>query len=433
MGFSPSTQGHRRRKGSILLITALLLVALVGVMAIALELGALMTERRHAQSVADAAALAAASDLSYNFGINNGTDPQGTAKASALATATAAGYRNDGTTTTVTINIPPLAGDYATLPGYAEVVVVFNQPRAFSAIFGSSPLTTSARSVARGLWQTTSIGLLALESSLPAALTIAAGTRVAVPNEAVVVDSVSPLATVIALTGSITAQTLKLSGGGLALLSGPINATIQTEATPTPDPFSYLASPNPSSLPTQRSSLVSLTGTQALTLQPGVYYGGIRVAGSANLILNPGTYYMAGGGFTVAGAASVTGQGVTIINAPILPTDAISIAGTGNFNVTPPSSGIYEGFSIIQSPELLNLLGVNPPLVITANSLLGGTFSLGGTVYAPASSLTITATGSAQVGAQVVVRSVALAGNGSLKLAWDTNTGRTPLPVKLVE
>ena len=433
MIFSRSLRGKPQRRGTILVVTALLLVSLIGVMAIALELGSLMAERRHAQAVADASALAAACDLSYNFGIEKGFDLQGTAKASGLATAAAAGYQNDGTMTTVAVTIPPQTGDYLNVPGYAEVVVVFNQPRGLSAIFGSTPLTVSARSVARGSWQPAPIGLLALEPYLPAALTIAAGVKISVPNASVVVDSTNPLAMIVALTGSLSASAVQLSGSGLALLSGPINATVQTGATPTPDPLSYIAAPNPATLPTQRSSLLTLTGTQTLTLQPGVYNGGIRVAGTARLVLNPGVYYMAGGGFTVAGAASVSGQGVTIINAPILPTDAISIAGTGNFTVTPPSSGIYQGFSIIQSPELLNLLGINPPLVITANSLLGGTFSLGGTIYAPASTLTITANGTAQVGGQVVVRTATVAGSGNLQIAWDQNTARVPLPIKLVE
>ena len=143
---------------------------------------------------------------------------------------------------------------------------------------------------------------------------------------------------------------------------------------------------------------------------------------------------MAGGGFNVSGAASVSGSGVTIINAPILPTDAITIAATGSFSITPPSSGIYQGISIMQPPELINLpLNINPTLTLAANSLLGGTFSLGGTVYAPSSLLAITANANAKVGAQVICRMASFAGNGSLQICWDQNTARIPLPVKLVE
>ena len=60
--------------------------------------GLLLVERRHAQATADAVALAAASDLYAYWNTNHGTDPSGTALASALGVASANGYTNDGTT-----------------------------------------------------------------------------------------------------------------------------------------------------------------------------------------------------------------------------------------------------------------------------------------------------------------------------------------------
>jgi hypothetical protein len=403
-------------------------------MALTLECGTLMAERRNAQAIADAAAMAAACDLTYNFGFNSGLDSQGSAVASALATAAASGYTNDGTTSTVTVNIPPLSGDYVGQSGYAEVIVLHSQPRAFSAIFGSTALPVTARSVARGSWQPFPIAFLALEPILPASLTVAANGNLTAVNGSVVVDSASLLSTAIALNGSITAPVINLTGNELALLNGPINAPINTGVTPTPDPLSYLSPPNPNTLPVQRSSLLDLSLNQTVTLQPGIYYGGIRIAGTANVTMSPGIYYMAGGGFTVATLGTVTGTGVTIVNAPILPTDAISIAASGNFNITPPTTGLYAGISIMQPPELINLpLNLNPPLSIAANSLLSGKFSLGGTIYAPNSIMTLAANAQAQVGSQVICRMAVIAGNGNLQINWNNNTARQPLPVKLVE
>jgi hypothetical protein len=417
----------------VLLVAAAMLVALVGLMALTLECGSLMAERRHAQAISDASAIAAACDLTYNFGFNSGLDPQGSAKASALATAASSGYANDGTTSTVTVNIPPLSGDYIGQPGYAEVIVQYNQPRGLSGIFGSGSLPVTARSVARGTWQPFSIAFLALEPFLPASLTVAANASVNVVNGSVIVDSSSVLSTAVALNASIRAPVVNLTGNELGLLNGPIYANVTTGVAPTPDPLSYLSPPNPSALPVQRSSLLTLALNQT-TLQPGVYYGGIRIAGTANVTLSPGIYYMAGGGFTVADTASVQGNGVMIVNAPILPTDAISIAATGSFNITPPTSGLYAGISIMQPPELINLpLNLNPPLTIAANSLLGGSFSLGGTIYAPDSIMVLAANANAKVGSQIICRMAEIAGNGNLQIDWDDNTARQPLPVKLVE
>jgi hypothetical protein len=413
----------------VLLISAAVLVALVGLMALTLECGSLMAERRHAQAIADAAAMAAACDLTYNYGFNAGLDTQGTASTSALATAASSGYTNDGTTSTVTVNIPPQSGDYVGQAGYAEVIVVHNQSRGLSGVFGSSSLSVTARSVARGNWQPFPIAFLALEPFLPASLTVAANGKLQVVNGSVIIDSSSFLSTAVALNASLTAPVVNLSGGELALLNGPINATTNYGVPPTADPLSYLSPPDPTTLPVQRSSLLDLELNQSTTLQPGVYYGGIRIAGTASVTLSPGIYYMAGGGFTVAASASVQGTGVTIVNAPILPTDA-----TGRFTITPPTSGLYAGISIMQPPELINLpLNLNPPLTIAANSLLAGSFSLGGTIYAPDSIMAIAANANAKIGSQVICRMAAIAGNGNLQIDWDSNTARQPMPVKLVE
>ena len=378
--------------------------------------------------------MAAACDLTYQFGFNSGLDPRGTAMACALATASIQGYANDGINSTVVINIPPVSGDHIGIAGYVEVIASYKQNRAFSLMFGSSPNTVTSRSVARGQWQPVGYGLIALEPSLPASLSVAANCSVQVTNASIVVDSSSGLSTLVALNGSITTTQFTMTGGYLPLLNGPINASVQTGAPVTPDPFAYLSPPDPATLTTQQSYLLSIAGNQTITLQPGRYVGGIKIAGSASVTMAPGLYYMAGGGFTVAASANLSGDGVTIVNAPNLPTDAISIVATGNVRISPPTTGLYQGISIMQAPENLNLpLGINPTVVLGANSLLGGTFSIGGTVYAPQSILAITVNGQARVGSQVICRMAALAGNGQLQICWDQNTGRTPIPVKLVE
>ena len=288
--------------------------------------------------------------------------------------------------------------------------------------------------MARGQWQTYPIALLALEPVLPSALAVALNANLNVANGVVDIDSASPISTVVALNAGITAPTINLTGNALTLLNGPMNATINTGVAPTADPLAYLDPPDPSSLTLQRSSLLSLSGTQTLALQPGLYRGGIRIAGSARVTMAPGIYYMSGGGFTVAAAGSVTGIGVMIVNAPILPTDAISIAATGSVQLSPPTTGLYAGITIMQPPELISLpLGINPTVTITANSLFGSTFSVSGTIYVPNSILALAANGSSQLGSQVICRMATIAGNGNVQINWDVNTSRTPLPVRLVE
>src|SRR4051812_24323888 len=114
-----SAAGARRRPAKVIVLVALCLVPLVGVLAIALEGGLLLDHRRHVQAAADAAAMAAASDLFANWNTNAGTDPQGSAAAKATAVAGDNGY--DSTTGSVAVHVPPVSGNHVGQAGYAEV------------------------------------------------------------------------------------------------------------------------------------------------------------------------------------------------------------------------------------------------------------------------------------------------------------------------
>src|SRR5262249_33279751 len=152
-----------------------------GVAAIALDGGMALTERRRAQDVADAAALAAASDLFAHYQTNLGQDVNGTAAASALSIAKANGYSNDGTRSIVTGRVSPaphVQGDRTITdssgnlkPGYAEVTVQYNEPRFFSGLWGQGTIPITARAVARGTWSVVVDGILVLDPSSSGALT----------------------------------------------------------------------------------------------------------------------------------------------------------------------------------------------------------------------------------------------------------------------
>ena len=139
----------------------LCLVPLCGVAAFAIDGGMLFEYRRRVQATADAAALAAAADLYQHYSANAGLDVGGTAKTSATSNATANGFSSPGSA--LTINIPPLSGPFTSKAGYAEVILVYQMPRGFSGIIGSGTLPVQARSVARGLKQSSGIGILLLD------------------------------------------------------------------------------------------------------------------------------------------------------------------------------------------------------------------------------------------------------------------------------
>jgi len=200
-----SLKGRARRRGMIAVAVAVCLVVMFGVVAIALDGGGLLAERRHAQATADAAALAAACDLYDNYWLNNGADPNGTARASALKTAASNGYANDGTTSIVNVNMPPTSGLYAGRSGYVEVVVQFNQTRAFSNIFSSGPIPVRARAVALGAAVAANVGILVLDPTGKGAFNAQGGGSSTVTSTPIVVNSNHPEAAIAGGGGSVAA------------------------------------------------------------------------------------------------------------------------------------------------------------------------------------------------------------------------------------
>lgn len=363
-----------RRRGIVVVLVALCLTVLLGITAIALDGGLLLDQRRRLQAADDAAALAAAVDLYKNYALNNGLDKGGTAKSSALSIAAINGYNNNGTTNSVTVNIPPGSGNYAGQAGYAEVVVQYNQQRSFSAIFGSSNLPVTARSVARGQWVSVNAGIILLDPGATGALSAVGNASLKVNNGSVIVDSTSASAVTLNGNASVTAPTVDISGTPGYALTGNAKfgagTTVLSGQPPVPDPLAYLAAPTQPSPPSGNTSTI---------YNPGYYANGISLAGNSTVTLTPGIYYIHSG-FSVKGNASVTGAGVMIYNDG---SGGVDIAGNGVVTLSPPTSGPYTGITLFQNR------GSSTAISITGN----GNFNLSGTFYAAAAVMDVKGNG----------------------------------------
>lgn len=197
------------KRGIVAVLIGLSLVLIVGVAAIAIDGGLLLDRKRQLQAAADAAALAAATDLYGRYQANGGLDPDPyPAKACALSNTADNGYTHDGTTNIVTVNIPPLSGDYRTIngvikKGYAEVIIQHQQPRGFSGIFGSGNLPVTARSVAMGKWTDINNGILILDPIDSNVLVLSGNGSATVVGAGIVVNSSNPTAAVVVNGGGI--------------------------------------------------------------------------------------------------------------------------------------------------------------------------------------------------------------------------------------
>ena len=412
------TSVRNSRYGFVAVKVALCLTVIVAIVAINLDGGRLLDERRVAQATADAAALAAAANLYENYWTDGGTDSTGAAQAAALRIAAANGFPDDS----VTVNIPPLSGTFAGQAGYAEVIVQTTLNATFGQCFTGSGLPVSARAVARG--QPLAIGIILLSPTGAGSFTNNS-VAFALINKPLIVDSSDPAAFDQASFGAFVAGRVDVTGGIVNPGGAIILASMNTNVNPTLDPLAFLPIPTSSSV--QSETPLTIDSLLPTILQPGVYQGGIRVANTSIVVMTPGIYIMQGGGFRVDSLATVTGLGVMVYNTTSSSYAAgpISVGGLGKVAMTAPLSGTYQGLNFFQDRS------VTQPISITGLGLT----TITGVVYAAQAPVNLT--GSAAVGLDIlggayVANSMTVGGVGAVTINLGLNPPRVP-DVRLVE
>jgi hypothetical protein len=230
----------------------------------------------------------------------------------------------------------------------------------------------------------TAPSIIVLDPTTSGALTLDGNASLNFPG-VVVVDSSSPTA---------------ISASGKAEFSA-----LATGLT-MPDPFAGLSGPPTLNMTCHGAEILS--GSAQATIPPGIY-SQINVSGKSSLTLCPGIYIIEGGGLTVTGSASITGNGVLIYNAgsnypnPGGNFGGITLSGSGTINLSAPGSdGLYPGIVIFQSRQNTRALS------FSGNAMAGMT----GTIYAPNALLSLS--GNAQLQASLDVGMLNVSGNAAL-------------------
>ena len=120
----------RDEKGQTLVLTALCMTAMLGFLALSMDVGVLFRSRRCIQNAADAAAVAAAQDYMWNQLVSSAQ----TAGKNASSTN---GYTDGTAGVTVTINLPPTSGPNTGASGFAEAIVSMPVATPFMGVFFS--------------------------------------------------------------------------------------------------------------------------------------------------------------------------------------------------------------------------------------------------------------------------------------------------------
>lgn len=400
--------------GSILAVTALSLVVILGILGFAIDVGHFRYVKRNLQNAADAAALAAALE-SRTCGTTSACAAMQSAAQTALAenglTATTTLTNCSGTPgsgITLTVNNPPCAVASDPNSGqtnYAEAIVQQKVHTYFAGIVGVPSVNVVARAEAgRGVGGPC---IYALDPTGPA-ITILAG--VIVNSRCPVVDESASSNALSCVVGVfLYAPKISISGGtdGLLCLA---HSTPQTYVpAPNPrDPVAYLPAPptannacgtSTSSPYNGSSSAVNVILGGNVTFNPGVYCGGINITAAllSNIKFNPGTYILKDGtgllGVTQGGLninlntlTSITGSGVMFYNegtqggfSVTEPVSGGSLVSLSNISLSAPTSGQYAGVLFFQAH------GSTASGVFLANLLQNS--KLEGAIYLPDASV----------------------------------------------
>ncbi len=308
------------------------------------------------------------------------------------------------TTTGVDFGTVPLTNGGASVTTSSLAV----GPNAISAVYSGqttagNPYTVSFLPSSGSLTQNVYPTIVVLNPTVPGALSVSGTAMITIPG-LVFVDSSSKSALSEKGSAQINAVSIQVVGGVHTDGSAGFSVPPTTGVLALPDPLAGLVPPSPTGM-TNYGSVSMKDGSRVLS--PGIYLS-IRLSGTASVTLNPGVYVIEGGGLTVTGGASISGQGVLIYNAGSNYPNAggsfggITLSGSGTMNLTAATTGPYAGVVIFQSRQNTRALS------LSGSSVAGIT----GAIYAANALLTLS--GSASLQAPLVVGTLNVSGGVSL-------------------
>jgi Flp pilus assembly protein TadG len=353
---------------------------ILGFTGLAIDIGSLRYSKRHLQAAADAAAIAAALEVSSCQGAHNCSSIQTAAQSSLNENGFTGGAiltncsGTAGTGLTIMVNNPPClqgaADPNSGKSGYVEVIATETQQTSFAGMIGFKSAPIAVRAEAKQTQNPNCV--YALDSSGNFAMTADIATFVN-SSCGIVDESTSGWAFGSNLIASFSAPSIQVTGGSECLLCLFPSSPVTTGATaPVPaDPLANLPKPSVPACGTTTSSpfhgssspLVLTLGSYIL-YPDGAYCGGITIAAAVNVTFMPGTYVLESkgspllgliqppGGLTLSVLANVTGSGVTFYNyGPYGGITMLAPSVTlGGVNLVAPATGTYACILFFQDP-----------------------------------------------------------------------------------
>lgn len=337
-------------RGQTLALVVLSLAVLMGIVALAVDVGSIVVTRQREQSAADASVLAAIAVI-YEGGSNT------------AAIAEAEAYAADnGFKTGVVVNIPPTEGKFMGDARAVEVFIEHDVSPIFGGALGLGPWTINARAVGQVTGAPGGFGVITLHPTNCQSLKIGSGSIIDVTNGGIYVNSdctASPPAMQAGSSSALTADIISIVGTADYPNSAIVTPAPLTGQLPIPDPYANLAPPAASATndetPTDCRVRTAVTFSPGLyncsplvvepkgdvTFLPGdyVFRGGLEIKTQGTVTFGRGVYFMEGGGFKMhSNSVAVNTDGMLIYNSCngiCGLTDWVHIASGSNLTAVP--------------------------------------------------------------------------------------------------
>jgi hypothetical protein len=228
------------------------------------------------------------------------------------------------------------------------------------------------------------------------------------------------------MNGNTVIQSVEncFAGGLRTVGNATISPAPNSSCDPVPDPFTGY--PRPAVGPCKETDYME-SGNKTLTLQPGVYCGGMKFSGPINITFAPGLYIIKDGIIAEDGG-TFTGNGVTFFLTGA--GAGIQLSGQADWRIVAPTGGPLPGFAIFLEPD-------GPSGKASSFSTLSGQAELyfEGIVYLPRQRVTVTGNATAIAPSpytSYIGDTLHFVGNGELIIHNDTTKTTLPIPTALM-
>lgn len=380
----------RVHNGQVSIIFAMLLLGLIGFVALSIDGGYVMAERRQAQSAADAAALAAAKSLFE--------EQIGDIQSSGTSYAT----QNAGSGSSAVVSWPPASGAYAGNDKYVHVSVSKNVRKFFVGAVYSGDWKVSASATAGIEKEPANYALIALNQDSPPGIDLNGNTGIDVTGD----DGSAMSNSTITSTGtaSFTTDGTIDANGSIQTAGGTWSDDIRPNSPVVDDPLAGTAAPPKG---TTRSYPANYCNDNCI-LEPGYYRNG-SLSIQKTATLQPGVYYLDNYDLVLKNTNSLL-QGEDLL-LYMTGSDIVFDSKNGNVNLAASVTPLYAG----AQPNLLFWFTRCTTIDMQGN----GNLHFEGIFYAPCADLILHGNpGSETIDGQIFVGTLKVMGTSDVGIKY---------------